>query len=171
MTRDFKQIVLAGGCFWGVEEYYRRLAGITDTSVGYAQGTKENPTYKEVCSGETGHAEAVMITYNHAAISLNQILDHFFRIIDPTLLNQQGNDIGTQYRTGIYTVNDNDLLIVRDFVDNRRSEYAKPIVVEVETLKNYFHAEDEHQLYLHKNPNGYCHVDFSSIRPEELKRD
>ena len=171
MTRDFKQIVLAGGCFWGVEEYYRRLAGITDTSVGYAQGTKENPTYKEVCTGETGHAEAVMITYNRAAISLNQILDHYFRIIDPTLLNQQGNDIGTQYRTGIYTMNDNDLLIVRDFIENRRHEYTKPIVVEVEVLKNYFHAEDEHQLYLHKNPNGYCHVDFSKIRPDELKKD
>lgn len=171
MTRDFKQIVLAGGCFWGVEEYYRRLAGITDTSVGYAQGTKENPTYKEVCTGETGHAEAVMITYNRAAISLNQILDHYFRIIDPTLLNQQGNDIGTQYRTGIYTMNDNDLLIVRDFIENRRHEYTKPIVVEVEVLKNYFHAEDEHQLYLHKNPNGYCHVDFSKIQPEELKKD
>ncbi len=109
--------------------------------------------------------------YYPDTISFDKLLEAFFVAHDPTQLNRQGNDIGTQYRTGIYTMNDNDLLIVRDFIENRRHEYTKPIVVEVEVLKNYFHAEDEHQLYLHKNPNGYCHVDFSKIRPEELKKD
>lgn len=164
------KIVLAAGCFWGVEEYYRRLEGIVDTQVGYAQGTVEHPSYREVCSGETGHTEAVRITFDPAKISLHAILDHFFRITDPTLLNQQGNDKGTQYRTGIYPDNKNDLFIVQEFVESRRPEYIKPIVVEVELLRNFFVAEDEHQLYLHRNPSGYCHVDFSKILPEELKK-
>lgn len=170
MEDNLKTIVLAGGCFWGVEEYYRRLIGITDTSVGYAQGTVDNPSYKEVCSGETNHTEAVLLTYDQREISLHAVLDHFFRIIDPTSLNQQGGDIGTQYRTGVYPDNDNDLLIIKDFIDARQSEYDKKIVVEVEKLRNFFPAEDEHQLYLHRNPNGYCHVDFSKANKDELKK-
>lgn len=169
-TENLKSIVVAGGCFWGVEEYYRRLEGIEDTQVGYAQGSKANPTYKEVCSGLTGHTEAVLLHYDPKSISLHTILDNLFRMIDPTLLNQQGNDIGTQYRTGIYTDNENDLSIVKDFVLSRQSEYDKEIVTETQLLKNFFPAEDEHQLYLHRNPNGYCHIDFSLIKKDELKK-
>lgn len=162
-------IHLAGGCFWGVEEYYRRLKGVINTSVGYAQGHTQNPNYKEVCSGTTGYVEAVMVSFDTRLISLNQILDHLFRMIDPTLLNRQGNDIGTQYRTGIYPSNNNDLLIAKDFVNNRQQFYKAPIVTEVELLKVYVEAEPMHQMYLEVNPQGYCHIDFSLIQKDELK--
>lgn len=162
-------IHLAGGCFWGVEEYYRRLKGVTNTSVGHAQGHTENPTYKEVCTGTTGYVEAVEVSFDTRIISLNQILDHLFRMIDPTILNRQGNDIGTQYRTGIYTSNENDYLIAKDFVANRQSFYNEPIVTEVEMLVNYHLAEPMHQMYLEVNPQGYCHIDFSLIKEDELK--
>ena len=162
-------IHLAGGCFWGVEEYYRRLKGVLDTSVGYAQGNTKDPNYKEVCSGTTGYVEAVEIHFDTREISLQQILDHLFRMIDPTTLNRQGNDIGTQYRTGIYPSNENDLLIAQDFVANRQSFYKQPIVTEVELLRNYYIAEPMHQMYLEVNPQGYCHIDFSLIKKDELK--
>ena len=162
-------IHLAGGCFWGVEEYYRRLKGVLDTSVGYAQGNTKDPNYKEVCSGTTGYVEAVEIHFDTREISLQQILDHLFRMIDPTTLNRQGNDIGTQYRTGIYPSNENDLLIAQDFVANRQSFYKQPIITEVELLRNYYIAEPMHQMYLEVNPQGYCHIDFSLIKEDELK--
>lgn len=168
-SQSIESIVVAGGCFWGVEEYYRRLKGVTNTFVGYAQGHTSNPTYKEVCSGTTGYVEAVEVSYDATQISLVQILDHLFRMIDPTLLNRQGNDIGTQYRTGIYPKNDNDFLICKDFIENRQSFYDKPIVTELEMLKTYVLAEPMHQMYLEVNPQGYCHIDFSLIEPEELK--
>ena len=170
-TKDIRQIALAGGCFWGVEEYYRRLEGVTDTYVGYAQGDTENPTYEAVCTGKTGHVEAVMVMYDHTVIPLNSILDHYFRIIDPTLLNQQGNDKGTQYRTGLYPETDNEVLIIKDFLESRAKDYRKPIVVELEKLNRFYKAEPNHQMYLHNNPNGYCHVDFSVIRDEEKKQE
>ena len=167
--KKLETIHLAGGCFWGVEEYYRRLQGIVHTSVGYAQGNTENPTYKEVCSGETGYVEAVEVTYDPKEISLVQILDHLFRMMDQTQLNRQGNDIGTQYRTGIYTNDHNDLLIAKDFVESRQSFYDQPIRTEVEMLRNYHLAEPMHQMYLEVNPQGYCHIDFSLIKEDELK--
>lgn len=162
-------IHLAGGCFWGVEEYYRRLKGVVSTSVGYAQGHTNNPTYKDVCSGTTGYVEAVEVTFDTQEISLQQILDHLFRMIDPTVLNRQGNDIGTQYRTGIYPSNENDLLIAKDILRNRQQFYDTPIVTEVELLENYHIAEPMHQMYLEVNPQGYCHIDFSLIHDDELK--
>lgn len=162
-------IHLAGGCFWGVEEYYRRLKGVVSTSVGYAQGHTDNPTYKDVCSGTTGYVEAVEVTFDTQEISLQQILDHLFRMIDPTVLNRQGNDIGTQYRTGIYPSNENDLLIAKDILRNRQQFYDTPIVTEVELLENYHIAEPMHQMYLEVNPQGYCHIDFSLIHDDELK--
>lgn len=168
-TRDFKTLVVAGGCYWGVEEYYRRLKGTIDVKSGFAQGTVENPTYEAVCSGTTGHAEAVQITYNPLVLNLETILDHLFRIIDPTTLNKQGNDVGTQYRSGIYVRNDDELNQAKAFVDSRRNNYDQPLVIEVEPLRNFFLAPDNHQLYLQKNPHGYCHVNFNVMKPEEKK--
>lgn len=153
-----KEIVLAGGCFWGVEEYFSRINGVTDTTVGYANGTKENPTYEEVCTGETGHAEVLYLKFNEEIVSLNEILNKYFDIIDPTVLNRQGPDKGTQYRTGIYYINEEDLELIREAISKEQLKYDKPIVTEVEPLRCFFDGEEYHQNYLKKNPGGYCHI-------------
>lgn len=164
-----KTVYLAGGCFWGVAEYYRRLKGVISTKVGYAQGHTQNPSYREVCQNDTGHAETVEVIYDETVISLEKIVEHFFRIVDPTLLNRQGNDIGTQYRTGIYTLDEAELTSLKQLVKSYQPYYAQPIVVEVELLTHFYLAETEHQDYLVKNPFGYCHVNFSVIKNDELK--
>ncbi len=156
-----KEIFLAGGCFWGTQAYFNQIKGIIKTEVGYANGIGENPTYKQVCTGATGYAESVRIIYNPEEINLYQILEHYFRTIDPTSLNKQGGDIGTQYRTGIYTTNLDDRQFVQDFITLVKNNYSKEIVVEDKLLKNYYAAEEYHQNYLEKNPGGYCHVDLS----------
>ncbi|EPY2271225.1 peptide-methionine (S)-S-oxide reductase MsrA [Clostridium sporogenes] len=153
-----KEIVLAGGCFWGVEEYMSRIKGIVETKVGYANGIKENPSYKEVCSGTTGHAEACYIKYDESIISLEELLNKFWSIIDPTVLNKQGNDRGTQYRTGIFYLNEKDLNIITKSKSREQKNYKKPIVTEVGPLKYFYEAEEYHQKYLKKNPEGYCHI-------------
>lgn len=156
-----KEIVLAGGCFWGVEEYFFRLDGVVGTEVGYANGESPDPNYEEVCRGITGYAEAVRLVFDERIISLSQILKKFFSIIDPTLLNRQGPDIGHQYRTGIYYIDREDRSLI-DFEINELQKYEdRPIVTEVEELKSYYKAEDYHQKYLQKNPGGYCHIDLS----------
>lgn len=164
-----KEIVVAGGCFWGVQEYYRRLKGVVKTRVGYAQGTLENPVYDQVKRQISGHAECVWIQYDENEISLPQLLDHLFRIIDPTSLNRQGNDVGTSYRTGIYPDNEEDWITARQFVAERQKFYDRPIVTEVQRLVRFYDAEEEHQDYLVRHPHGYCHVDFSRILPQERK--
>jgi len=164
-----KMIWLAGGCFWGVEAYFQQLRGVLDTTVGYSQGTVPNPTYEEVCTGETDHAETCQISYDETELPLDQILDHFFRIIDPTTLNRQGGDIGPQYRTGIYYRDEEDLPVILDFIKERQRDYDRPIVVEVERLRAFYPAEDYHQDYIRKNPHGYCHVNLNLIRPEERR--
>lgn len=164
-----KKIVVAGGCFWGVAEYYRRVKGITYQEAGYAQGTSESPTYQEVCTSNTNHAEVVYLEYDEKVISLNKILEHLFRMIDPTSLNRQGNDIGVQYRTGVYYMDNEDGSVVRNFIENHQKLYDEPIVVEVEPLIKFWSAEEYHQNYLVKNPRGYCHVDMSLIEEHELK--
>ena len=156
-----KEIYLAGGCFWGVEEYMSRIEGVVDTRVGYANGRKENPTYEEVCTGITGHVETTYLQYDENIISLEEILDKFWNIIDPTMLNRQGPDIGNQYRTGIYYINDNDLDIINKSLEKVKEKYSKPIVTEIMALKVFYDAEEYHQDYLKKNPGGYCHIDLS----------
>ncbi|MGL5978522.1 MAG: peptide-methionine (S)-S-oxide reductase MsrA [Erysipelotrichaceae bacterium] len=163
-----KEIVVAGGCFWGVEEYFRRLKGTLQTKVGYAQGHLDHPNYQAVCTDETGHAEVVWIQYE-APLTLEKILDHLFRIINPTSINRQGNDIGSQYRTGVYFKQPEDETVIQAYIAKRQVDYTKPIVVEVQALQAFWDAETYHQTYLVKNPNGYCHVDFSKIKPEERK--
>lgn len=156
-----KEIYLAGGCFWGVEEYFSRLEGVVDTGVGYANGSLENPSYKQVCTGTTGHTETAYIKYDENKTNLEILLERFFRIIDPTLLNRQGGDIGNQYRTGIYYTNVEDLETINKVIEEQSKKYKKPIVTEVLPLECYYDAEEYHQDYLKKNPGGYCHVDMS----------
>ena len=156
-----KEIYLAGGCFWGRREYMSRIEGVVDTEVGYANGHKNNPTYEEVCTGETGHVETTYIKYDERVISLEDLLNRFWRIIDPTLLNRQGGDIGTQYRTGIYYVDRSDLPIINKTLEDQKSKYDKKIVTEIMPLSVFYSAEEYHQDYLKKTPNGYCHIDMS----------
>ncbi|MCA0384993.1 MAG: peptide-methionine (S)-S-oxide reductase MsrA [Firmicutes bacterium] len=153
-----KIIVLGGGCFWGMEAYFKRLHGILKTEVGYANGQTLEPTYKEVCTNTTGHAEVLYLEYDPSLITLETILTHLWKVIDPTLLNRQGGDIGSQYRTGIYYLDEADVPVIHASRDNEQLKYEKPIVTEVEPLKYYYPAEEYHQDYLTKNPGGYCHI-------------
>lgn len=153
-----KEIVLAGGCFWGVEEYVSRLKGVIETKVGYANGKTENPTYPEVRTGETGHAEACYVKYDEKEIFLEELLKRFWRVIDPTIMNRQGSDEGTQYRTGIYYISDEDLPIIKESMVEEQKKYSEAIVTEIESLKCFYDAEEYHQKYLKKNPGGYCHI-------------
>lgn len=153
-----KEIYLAGGCFWGVEAYYKRIDGVEDTEVGYANSRMESPSYKEVCTGRTDAAETVKIIYDEEKITLEEILKALFKVIDPTLINRQGPDIGSQYRSGIYYTDDGDRETIEDFIENVKGDYKMPIATEVMKLENFYEAEDYHQDYLDKNPDGYCHI-------------
>ena len=157
---NIKEIYLAGGCFWGVEEYFARIDGVIDSVSGYANGSFDNPTYENVCNN-SGHAETVHITYDSSKVSLDTLLKYYFRIIDPTSVNKQGNDRGVQYRTGIYYQNDEDKQIAINAIKEEQKKYSRPIVIEVEKLKRFDKAEEEHQDYLKKNPNGYCHINLN----------
>jgi len=157
-----KEIVFAGGCFWGVEEYFRRIKGVVDTTVGYANGNTVNPTYEEVKTSMTGHAEACYVKYDENVIPLKELLNKFWKIIDPTLINQQGPDVGSQYRTGIYYIDDEDLAVILETKKEQEKLYNDPIVTEIEPLKCFYKAEEYHQRYLVKNPGGYCHIDLNS---------
>ncbi len=160
---NLMDIYLAGGCFWGVEAYMARVPGVADVTSGYANGKTETPSYHDVCYNDTGHAETVHVKYDASISLLESLLDYYFNIINPTSLNKQGNDEGTQYRTGIYYVNAADKPIIDAFIQEKQMQYSSPIVVEVQPLESYYLAEDYHQDYLEKNPNGYCHVDFSTL--------
>lgn len=164
-----RKIWLAGGCFWGVEAYFQQLKGVIDTTVGYGQGSTENPTYQEVCTGNTNHTEVCEVVYDETALSLNKVLEHYFRIIDPTSLNRQGADRGMQYRTGIYYTDESDRPVITDFLYSMQTHYRNPIVVEVEPLRSFYPAEEYHQDYLQKNPQGYCHVNLGLAGSNECK--
>ena len=164
-----KHIYFAGGCFWGTEAYFAKLKGVISTLCGYVNGTTEDPTYEDVCRLDTGHAETVLVEYEPSAIQTEKLLTEFFKTIDPTAINRQGNDIGTQYRSGIYYIDEADAPIIKNYVLKKQEEYAKPIATEVLPLRNFYPAEEYHQQYLEKNPNGYCHVDLSLINDEDRK--
>ena len=173
---ELSVIYLAGGCFWGVEAYFARIYGVQDATSGYANGIGERPTYEEVVRGTRKFAETVEVKYDPKRVQLYDLLTEFFKVIDPTSLNRQGNDIGISYRSGIYYVDVRDLPIIRSVVAKEQRKYAKPIVTEVLPLSNYYLAEEYHQDYLEKNPGGYCHIDLSmrdkpaSIDPSRYSR-
>lgn len=153
-----KTIVLAGGCFWGVERYLGLIAGVSGTEVGYANCGIPNPTYEKVCAGRSGCAEAVRVRYDPARIGLSELLELFWRIIDPVSVNRQGNDAGPQYRTGVYYRDAADEAVIRGAVVLLGESLDRPVAVEVRPLLNFHRAEDHHQRYLEKNPGGYCHI-------------
>lgn len=151
-------IYLAGGCFWGAEHYLRQINGVTFTEVGFANGNTDNPTYKEVYTDQTGYAETVMVEYDPEILSLRLLIQLYFKAIDPTSLNKQGEDEGTRYRTGIYYVEEDDLQIIKKVYDETQSQYNDSLQVEILPLRNFHKAEEYHQDYLEKNPQGYCHL-------------
>lgn len=155
--------MLAAGCFWGVEAYFSKVKGVINTEVGYANGSTENPTYDEVCNMNTGHAEACYIKYDENIIPLKELLNKFWKIVDPTIINRQGPDVGAQYRTGIYFMVEEDQKVILESLQEEQRNHKKPIVTEVQPLENYYTAEEYHQDYLKKNPRGYCHIDLSQI--------
>lgn len=156
-NKNIKEIYLAGGCFWGLEEYFSRIEGIEDATVGYANGNTENTSYRLLKN--TMHAETVHLKYDANIISLREVLLRYFRVIDPTSVNKQGNDVGAQYRTGIYYSNDKDKNVIKEVIEQKEKELNQKVVVEVEPLRQYVLAEEYHQDYLKKNPGGYCHID------------
>ncbi|MBK0392281.1 peptide-methionine (S)-S-oxide reductase MsrA [Ramlibacter algicola] len=152
-------IVLGGGCFWCTEAVYVQVRGITDVESGYANGTVDQPTYEQVCTGRTGHNEVVKLTYDPARISTRQVLEIFFVVHDPTQLNRQGNDVGTQYRSGIYYTTDEQKAEAEKIVQEleRDKVYGKPVVTEIQPLRSYWPAEPYHQDFFERNPTqGYC---------------
>lgn len=148
---------LAGGCFWCLEAVYEEVEGVADVESGYAGGRVTNPTYRQVCDGGTGHAEVVRIEFDPARVSYRELLEIFFAIVDPTTRNRQGNDVGTQYRSAIFTHSDEQRQVAQDVIAELAPQYAAPIVTEVQPVPTYYRAEDYHQEYFRHNPaQGYC---------------
>ncbi len=168
---NLKEIYLAGGCFWGTEQYLAGIHGIVKTDVGYANGNTENPSYHEVCHNNTGHAETVRVFYDPSQIRLEFILRLYYDVINPTSVNRQGGDCGTQYRTGIYYVDENDIPIIDKSLKELQTKYDKPVAIEILPLRNYYLAEEYHQKYLDKNPNGYCHIGKEKFEQAKLAKD
>ena len=167
-----KKIYLAGGCFWGTDHLFSLVDGVVKTAAGYANGKVAYPSYEEVCTGRTGAAETVEVVYDDTKVGLTDLLSIYFRSIDPTTLNRQGNDIGTQYRTGIYYTDPADLPAIEAFVAAVQRRHTEPLAVEVGPLVNFYPAELYHQEYLYKNPQGYCHVDpalFEEVRNRKAR--
>lgn len=155
--------ILAAGCFWGVEAFYRRIPGILNVTVGYTGGFSKDPDYRSVCDGGTGHAEAIRIEYDPAAIGYAKILEYFWKVHDPTQVNRQGADVGSQYRSAIFTLNESQKSEAESQIAKLEAsdKYSRPIATEIVPASEFYPAEEYHQDYLTKNPGGYCHVDLS----------
>ncbi len=152
-----KTIYLAGGCFWGVQKYFDQFDGVVGTEAGYANGPDKAPSYKDVCA-DSGHAETVRIDYDEHVITLTELLERYFAVIDPLSVNRQGHDEGIQYRTGIYYTETDQLPEIGAVYRAEEEKAGAKLAVELSPLQNFFSAEEYHQKYLDKNPGGYCHI-------------
>ena len=166
-----KDIYLAGGCFWGTEHYFKLIDGVVETEVGFANGHTENPTYKEVYTDTTGYAETVHVRYDPRKVSLRFLLRMFFKAIDPTSLNKQGHDEGTRYRTGVYYTDEEDFPVIEEVFAEEQRKCLQPLAVEKLPLQNFYTAEEYHQDYLDKNPDGYCHLPLSLFEYARKSKD
>ncbi|WOE69130.1 peptide-methionine (S)-S-oxide reductase MsrA [Hydrogenimonas thermophila] len=159
MSKNYEKATLGGGCFWCLEAVFENVKGVEDVVSGYAGGHINNPTYEAVCSGTTGHAEVVQITYDPTIISFKDILEIFWKIHDPTTLNRQGADVGTQYRSVIFYHDEKQKEIAKESKAEAQKNFTSPIVTEISPLQTFWKAEDYHQDYFKNNPNqGYCQV-------------
>ena len=152
-----KTIYLAGGCFWGTQKFFDQFHGVVSTEVGYANGPEAAPTYQDVCNN-SGHAETVRIDYDDSVLSLTDLLNYYFLVIDPLSVNKQGGDVGIQYRTGIYYTSEEQLPEIEAVYREQEEKAGAKLAVELEPLRNFYSAEEYHQKYLDKNPGGYCHI-------------
>lgn len=166
-----KEIYFAGGCFWGTQHYFKQIDGVVETTVGYANGHTSAPTYEEVYTDSTGYAETVRIVYDESKISLRFLVEMFFKAIDPTSLNQQGEDKGTRYRTGVYYTDESQYHIIRQVFDEQQAVISSQLVVELMPLENFYQAEEYHQNYLDKNPQGYCHLPLALFEYAKKARE
>ena len=158
-----KILYLAGGCFWGTEQYFRQFPGVISTRVGYANGKTENPTYEDVKKRGSGHAETVRVEYDDVILPTETLLGYYFDVIDPFSVNRQGEDEGIQYRTGIYWEDESLIPAIRSVCYEVERKAGRPIAVERVPLRQFFDAEEYHQKYLEKNPGGYCHIPQSML--------
>ena len=161
-----EQAIFAAGCFWGIQYYFDLVPGVIKTTVGYTGGHTENPSYEDVCSHTTGHAEATLIEFDPKVVTYEELLIHLFRIHDPTQLNRQGPDIGDSYRSAIFYTNDNQRQIAEDYISqiSMSIENKEPIVTEVTKLAEFYEAEDYHQKYTERTGRGMCHVAYEPIK-------
>ena len=166
-----KEIYFAAGCFWGAQHFFAGVDGVKEAIAGYANGNGENPRYEEVYTDTTGFAETVRVRYDETRISLPQLTELYFTIIDPLSLNKQGGDIGTRYRTGVYYKEEADKALIQPVFEAEARRQGAALVVELEPLRNFYLAEERHQDYLDKNPNGYCHVPLKTFRYLRLYQD
>lgn len=166
-----KSIYFAAGCFWGAEHFFSGVDGVSSVTTGFANGNTLNPTYKEVYTDTTGFAETVKVDYNPSLVSLRELTELYFTIIDPLSVNRQGEDEGTRYRTGIYYTSDEELATIRPVFEGVQSRLGSPLAVELCPLRNFFSAEEYHQGYLDKNPGGYCHIPLKTFRYLRLYQD
>jgi methionine-S-sulfoxide reductase len=157
------QACFAAGCFWGVQYYFDQIPGVTATMVGYTGGTLEDPSYEDVCYKNTGHAEAVLVEFDASQVDFETLCKHFFRLHDPTQLNRQGPDIGDQYRSAIFCVNDEQRLAAEAIRDAIQAASTEPIVTQIELLGPFYTAEDYHQKYTERTGRGMCHVPYEPI--------
>lgn len=165
---DADTIYLAGGCFWGVQKFIDQFDGVIATEVGYANGPDARVSYRDVCNG-SGHAETVKVIYDKNRISLSELLDYYFMVIDPLSVNKQGNDVGIQYRTGIYYEDESLLPEITTVYTAQEAKIGQELAVELEPLENFYTAEEYHQKYLDKNPGGYCHIPGKMFKLEEKR--
>ncbi len=172
MKNSYQKAAFAGGCFWGMEKAFGALEGVVSTQVGYAGGSVKNPSYELVCAGKTGHAEAVEITYDPSRVHYDDLLEFFFTHHDPTTLNRQGNDVGTQYRSAIFcnTPEQQAAALKAKEILDRSGIFKKPVVTEITLAGEFFPAEDYHQKYLKKNPHGYCDIHLQPAKVREILR-
>ena len=166
-----KEIYFAAGCFWGAQHFFAGVDGVKEAVAGYANGNGENPSYEEVYTDTTGFAETVRVRYDETRISLPQLTELYFTIINPLSLNKQGGDIGTRYRTGVYYTEKADKALIQPVFEAEARRLGAPLVVELEPLRNFYLAEERHQDYLDKNPEGYCHVPLKTFRYLRLYQD
>jgi len=159
MSNEYKKVLFGGGCFWGVQHYFDKVKGVVKTSVGYVNGKTKQPTYEQVCKGNSEHVEVCKIEYDPNFTKLKYLMEHFVTICDTSTLNRQGNDTGTQYRSGVYYFDELDKNdIIQFFEAFKKRNNNKPFYTEILPVQEYWNAEDYHQEYLDKNPGGYCHI-------------
>ena len=165
--KNIKTIYLAGGCFWGMQKYIDQFDGVLSTEVGFANGKTLTPTYRDVCDKDTGHAETVKISYDEDKISLTYLLDQYFAVIDPFSVNKQGEDEGTQYRTGIFWDDESLESPIKEYMEKKEKELGRKTALILSPIQNYYPAEEYHQKYLDKHVDGYCHIPREKLRKRQ----